>query len=150
MLFYGHTSCNAFSRGCKHCASSQLACFEDRTTVSSCTLVHRYLKCCVRQLQHHLQLLQPLARNVFYAPGTLTPEPRLSKNQELLTELPNDTCAIPEPLEIPVIPEIEDRNDSSATPPASVTVEKSEFTNLQQSANFAGADQADSHAGRDR
>ncbi|CAN0362736.1 unnamed protein product [Pylaiella littoralis] len=70
--------------------------------------------------------------------------------EELLTELPNDTCAIPEPLEIPAIPEVEDRNDNAATPPASATVEKSELNSLQQTANFDGADQADCHPGRDR
>lgn len=77
-------------------------------------------------------------------------EPRPPRKQELLTELPNDTCAIPEPLEIPAIPEVEDRNDSSATPPASATVEKSELNSLQQTCNFAGTEEADSHAGRDR
>ncbi|CAM9762592.1 unnamed protein product [Ascophyllum nodosum] len=39
--------------------------------------------------------------------------------EELLTELPNDTCPIPEPLEIPAIPETEGHNDMLATPPPS-------------------------------
>lgn len=70
--------------------------------------------------------------------------------QELLTELPNDTCAIPEPLEIPTIPEGEDRNDSSETPPASANVERLDLNRLDQTTDLAGGDQTQIHAGRDR
>ena len=42
-----------------------------------------------------------------------------NNTQELLTELPNDTCPIPEPLEIPAIPETEGHNDMLATSPPS-------------------------------
>ncbi|CAM9813754.1 unnamed protein product [Scytosiphon promiscuus] len=57
--------------------------------------------------------------------------------EELLTELPNDTCAIPEPLEIPAIPETEDRNDSSETPPASANVDNFDLDNFHQTADSA-------------
>eukprot|EP00903_Cladosiphon_okamuranus_P013094 g12213.t1 len=70
--------------------------------------------------------------------------------EELLTELPNDTCAIPEPLEIPAIPEAEDQNDSSETPPASSNVESLDLNSLDQTANFGGPDPTHLHAGRDR
>eukprot|EP00752_Nemacystus_decipiens_P005943 g5367.t1 len=70
--------------------------------------------------------------------------------EELLTELPNDTCAIPEPLEIPAIPELEDRNDSSETPPASTNVENLDLNGLDQTADCAGTDQTRFHAGRNR
>lgn len=75
--------------------------------------------------------------------------PYYVQKQELLTELPNDTCAIPEPLEIPTIPEGEDRNDSSETPPASANVESLDMNRLDQTADLAG-DQTPIHAGRDR
>lgn len=76
--------------------------------------------------------------------------PSTREKQELLTELPNDTCAIPEPLEIPAIPEGEDRNDSSETPPASSNIQSSDLNRLDQTADFAGGDQTQIHAGRDR
>lgn len=75
---------------------------------------------------------------------------RSTKMQELLSELPNDTCPIPEPLEVPAIPEGEDRIDSAETPPASAIIGKSDMDGLEQTANFSDADQTRVHAGRDR
>ncbi|CAM9406613.1 unnamed protein product [Ectocarpus sp. 4 AP-2014] len=70
--------------------------------------------------------------------------------EELLSELPNDTCAIPEPLEVPAIPEGEDRIDSAETPPASAIIGKSNMDGLEQTANFSDADRTRVQAGRDR
>lgn len=83
-------------------------------------------------------------------PRALALVSRIAINQELLTELPNDTCAMPEPLETPAIPEAEDRNDSSETPPASANIESLDLNSLGQTANFTGTDQTHIHAGRDR
>lgn len=70
--------------------------------------------------------------------------------QELLTELPNDACAIPDPLDIPAIMEAEDRFDSSETPPASASAGNVGMDGLHQSQNISGADETRVHAGRDR
>lgn len=70
--------------------------------------------------------------------------------QELLTELPNDACAIPEPLDIPAIMEAEDRFDSLETPPASASIGNVGMDGLHRSQNISGADQTRVHAGRDR
>lgn len=79
-------------------------------------------------------------------------QPMSALSQELLTELPNDACAIPEPLDIPAIPETEDRNDSSETPPACASARSLDMDGLdrEQSMDFSGADQTRIHAGRDR
>lgn len=148
---YLRTECTTFSSGCKHNASTWAAYIsvttKDSTLVKTC-FKSRAVRRLIGQNQHHLQPSQ--TKVVFDLPCTLSLGPRPRNIQELLTELPNDTCAIPEPLEIPAIPEVEDRNDNAATPPASATVEKSELNSLQQTANFDGADQADCHPGRDR
>ncbi|CAM9170819.1 unnamed protein product [Laminaria digitata] len=70
--------------------------------------------------------------------------------EELLTELPNDACAIPDPLDIPAIMEPEDRFDSSETPPASASAGNVGMNGLHQSQNISGADETRVHAGRDR
>lgn len=72
--------------------------------------------------------------------------------QELLTELPNDTCAIPEPPDIPVIPEPEERNAGSDTPPASVSGAPLVLSDLHQSSlSASGGDQTRIHTtGQDR
>lgn len=80
---------------------------------------------------------------------TVVRRPSYASHQELLTELPNDTCAIPEPLDIPAIPEAEDRNDSAETPPASASTAIMDVGGLDAS-NISGADQTRVHAGRDR
>ena len=71
--------------------------------------------------------------------------------QELLTELPHDTCAIPEAPDIPAIPEPEEASDPFDTPPTSMSGALSALGELHKtSTSSLNDDQTRVHTGGSR
>lgn len=71
--------------------------------------------------------------------------------QELLSHLPDDTCPIPEPPDIPAIPEAEDRIDDFEAIPAYASANTSETSPIRyMRPNRSEMDQTRIHPGRDR
>lgn len=77
---------------------------------------------------------------------------RIIRCQDLLTELPDDTCPIPEPPEIPTIPDAEDGNDNSGVFMVSANRDQLEPSSVtcHTSTSHAGLDQTRICAGRNR